>query len=152
MNEVPHAKAQRRQEPSVEEDRLASVVVDTCVKLHLVLGPGLLESVYERVLAHELEKRGCAVARQVSIPITYEGMVFDEGFRIDLLVNNQLIVELKSVEGLLPVHKKQVLTYLRLTGLRLGLLVNFGEALMKTGIHRIINNNRNLGVLAPWRE
>lgn len=136
----PHAKTPRCQEPGEEDDRLAALVVDACVKTHQQLGPGLLESVYERVLAHELETRGCAVSRQVAIPITYEGMTFEEGFRIDLLVNRQLIVELKSIEVVHPVHKKQLLTYLRLSGLKLGLLVNFGEALMKTGIHRIINN------------
>jgi len=140
MMDEPHAKAPNRQEPSEEEDRLAALVVDACIKIHQRLGPGLLENVYERVLAHELEKRGCSVSRQVAIPITYEGMMFEEGFRVDLLVNRQLVVELKSVEAVHPVHKKQLLTYLCLTGLTLGLLVNFGEALMKTGIHRIINN------------
>ncbi len=127
-------------EPSPEEDRLASVVVDACIHLHRALGPGLLESVYERVLAHELVQRGCHVQKQVSVPITYDGLTFEEGFRADLIVGERLIVELKSVEKLLPVHKKQLLTYLRLSGLRLGLLINFGEELMKTGIHRIINN------------
>lgn len=146
-----HAKAPRRQEPSQEEDRLAHVTVDACVQLHRALGPGLLESVYERILAHELEQRGCRVVRQAIIPVTYRGITFEEGFRADLLVNNRLIIELKSIEKLLPVHKKQVLTYLRLTNLRLGLLVNFGEELMKTGIHRIINNFDH-GALASWRE
>jgi GxxExxY protein len=140
MIEEFHAKAPGRQEPSEEVDRLATLVVDACVKIHKSLGLGLLESVYERILAHELEQRGCQVARQVSIPITYCGMTFEEGFRADLLVNKLLIIQLKSIEKLLPVHKKQVLTYLRLTGLHLGLLINFGEELMKTGIHRIINN------------
>ena len=127
-------------EPSAEEDRLATVVVDACVKLHTSIGPGLLESVCERILVHELEHRGCYVEKQVSVPIIYGGLTFEEGFRADLIVGKCLIIELKSVEKLLPVHKKQLLTYLRLTGLHLGLLVNFGEELMKTGIHRIINN------------
>ncbi|SMF96550.1 GxxExxY protein [Methylomagnum ishizawai] len=127
-------------EPTPEENRTASIIVDACVQLHMSLGPGLLESVYERILAHELTRRGCRVARQVSVPITYGGVSFEEGFRADLIVDDRLIVELKSVEKLAPVHKKQLLTYLRLTGMRLGLLVNFGEELMKTGIHRIINN------------
>jgi GxxExxY protein len=127
-------------EPTAEENRIASIVVDTCVQLHMSLGPGLLESVYERILAHELIRRGCRVARQVPVPITYGGMTFEEGFRADLIIDDRLIVELKSVEKVSPVHKKQLLTYLRLTGMRLGLLVNFGEELIKTGIHRIINN------------
>jgi len=135
-----HAKAQRCQESSEKENRLASVVVDACVKLHTAIGPGLLESVYERILIHELEQRGCYVEKQVSIPITYGGLTFEEGFRADLIIEKCLIVELKSVEKLLPVHKKQLLTYLRLADLRLGILVNFGEELMKTGIHRIINS------------
>lgn len=140
MSDIFPAKVPDRQEPSQEEDYIASVVVDMCIKLHTALGPGLLESVYERVLAYELEQKGFSVVRQAPIPIVFNGMNFEEGFRADLLVNNLLIIELKSVEKILPVHKKQVLTYLRLTGLRLGLLVNFGEELMKTGIHRVINN------------
>lgn len=151
MTDMSHAKTPSRQEPSERLDALARLTVDACIKLHRELGPGLLESVYERILAHELEKRGCRVQRQVPMQIRYEGMVFEEGFRTDLLVDGQLIVELKSVATLLPAHKKQVLTYLRLSGLQLGLLVNFGEALMKTGIHRIINH-QTLGALAPWRE
>ena len=140
MNEESHAKAQRREGPGAETERLAALLVDACIKIHRELGPGLLESVYERVLAHELEQRGCHVERQVSIPIIYEGMRFDEGFRADLVIDSSLLVELKSAERLAPVHKKQVLTYLRLTGLSLGFLINFGEELMKTGIHRIINS------------
>ena len=122
------------------ENEIANKVIGLAIDIHSALGPGLLESVYERILAHELEKRGCLVSRQSPIPITYNGITFEEGFRADLIVNNRMIVELKSIEKLLPVHKKQVLTYLRLTGLKLGLLVNFGEELMKSGIHRIINN------------
>jgi GxxExxY protein len=140
MDSRQGTKAPRNEEPSVEDDRIASLVVDACVKIHMALGPGLLESVYERVLMHELEQRGCRVQAQVPIPIVYRGITFKEGFRADLIVSERLIVELKSVEHLMPVHKKQLLSYLRLTGLRLGLLVNFGEELMKTGIHRIINN------------
>lgn len=135
-----HAKPIEGAEPGAEVDRLAALVVDACLKIHRELGPGLLESVYERLLAHELEARGCRVERQVSVPISYAGMIFEEGFRADLIIDRSLLVELKSVERLLPVHKKQVLTYLRLMGMRLGLLINFGEELMKTGIHRIINN------------
>ncbi|MEI6205993.1 MAG: GxxExxY protein [Desulfuromonadales bacterium] len=140
MTDIFPAKQLNRQEPSQEEDRIAALVVDTCIKLHTALGPGLLESVYLIVLAHELEQKGCCVVRQTPIPIVFNGMSFEEGFRADLIVNNLVILELKSVEKILPVHKKQVLTYLRLSGLRLGLLINFGDELMKTGIHRIINN------------
>jgi GxxExxY protein len=103
------------------------------------LGPGLLESVYESVLAHELRKRGFTIERQVSIPIVYDAIKFDEGYRADLLVHNAVIVELKSVEKILPVHKKQLLTYLKLADKELGLLLNFGENLMKDGIHRVVN-------------
>jgi len=140
MTDIFLSKPLNRQEPSQEEDRIAAIVVDACIKLHTALGPGLLESVYEIILARVLELKGCCVVRQAPIPIVFNGMNFEEGFRADLLVNNLLIIELKSVEKILPVHKKQVLTYLRLTGMRLGLLINFGEELMKTGIHRIINN------------
>lgn len=113
----------------MEEERLAAVLVDACIKVHRELGPGLLESVYEAVLAHELRMRGCQVARQVPIPVVYQGMRFEEGFRADIVVDGRLLVELKSVERLAPVHKKQVLTYLRLVGISLGFLVNFGDEL-----------------------
>jgi GxxExxY protein len=143
LKDESHAKAQRREGVGADEKRLAAVLVDACIKIHRDLGPGLLESVYEAVLAHELRMRGCQVARQVPIPVVYEGMRFEEGFRADIVVDGRLLVELKSVERVAPVHKKQVLTYLRLMGISLGFLVNFGEELMKTGIHRIINNHRD---------
>jgi GxxExxY protein len=108
--------------------------------VHKVLGPGLLESVYEIVLSHEIEKRGLKTARQVPIPIEYESLRFDEGFRADILVENKVILELKSVEKVTLAHKKQIQTYLRLTGHKLGYLLNFGEALMKHGITRAVNN------------
>lgn len=123
------------------ENEIGKIVVDSAVRLHQELGPGLLESVYEVVLAHELEHRGCAVARQVSIPIQYHDIRFDEGFRADLIVENKVILELKSVEQMTRVHAKQVLTYLKLTGMKLGYLLNFGEALMRDGITRIINGS-----------
>jgi GxxExxY protein len=113
--------------------------VDCAVHLHRALGPGLLESVYERTLARALEKRGLKVESQVSVPIEYDGERFDEGFRADLVMEGKVIVELKSVEKSSPAHKEQLLTYLRLTGIRLGYLLNFGEALMKDGIARTIN-------------
>ena len=105
------------------------------------LGPGLLETVYEVLLAHELEARGLKVMRQVSIPIEYNGIKFNEGFRADIIVEKKVILELKSVETTTKAHKKQVLTYLKLTNLKLGFLLNFGEALMKDGITRLINGN-----------
>ena len=123
------------------ENEIGTIIVDCAVKLHQALGPGLLESVYERLLAFELEKHGLSTQRQVVVPIVYEGLKLDEGFRADLVVENKVIVELKSVEAAHPVHKKQLLTYLKLTGMKLGYLLNFGEALMKDGITRTINGN-----------
>lgn len=121
------------------ENDLARIVVDAAFKVHTSLGPGLLESVYEIVLAHELIARGLQVQRQVPIAIEYEGMRFDEAFRADLLVDNLLIVELKSIEAIRPVHKKQLITYLRLSHRKLGLLINFGAPLIKDGITRVVN-------------
>ena len=121
------------------ENEIATQVVDAAFKVHTALGPGLLESVYEVVLTHELQKRGLRVARQTPIPITYEGISFDEGFRADLIVEEAVIVEIKSIEAVAPVHKKQLLTHLRLTNRKLGLLINFGEALIKNGISRVVN-------------
>ncbi len=124
---------------SIEE--LSTEVVDAAYHLHVGLGPGLLESVYEVVLSKELERRGLRVERQKPIPIVYAGLHFDEGFRADLLVDGRLLVELKSVEAIHPVHGKQVLTYLRLLNLPLGLLINFGAPTFKEGIRRIVNNH-----------
>lgn len=121
------------------ENDLARIVVDAAFKVHTSLGPGLLESVYEIVLAHELIARGLQVQRQVPIAIEYEGMRFEEAFRADLLVDNLLIVELKSIEAIRPVHKKQLITYLRLSHRKLGLLINFGAPLIKDGITRVVN-------------
>lgn len=121
------------------ENDIAKEIVDAAYRVHTVLGPGLLESVYEAVLVYELEKRGLRVNRQVALPVVYESVRLDEGFRADLVVEDKVIVELKSVEMLAPVHKKQLLTYLRISGCRLGLLINFGAALVKDGIVRIAN-------------
>ncbi len=121
------------------ENEIGKIVVDCSVKLHMELGPGLLESVYEVLLSHRLQSAGLHVERQVHIPIEYDGIRFDEGFRADLMVGGKVLLELKSVERTLKVHQKQVLTYLKLTGLRLGYLLNFGESLMKDGISRVIN-------------
>jgi len=123
----------------MDENEISSVVVDCALKLHKALGPGLLESVYEVILAKELEKRGLKVKRQVLIPITFNGETFDQGFRADLIIEDKVIIELKSVENLSPVAHKQLLTYLKLTNLKLGLVLNFGESLMKQGTHRVIN-------------
>lgn len=125
----------------MDENNIGTAIVDCAVKLHQDLGPGLLETVYEAILAHKLEARGLSVERQVAVGISYDGQQFDEGFRADLIVECKVIVELKSVEQVHPVHKKQLLTYLKLTGLRLGYLLNFGEALMKDGITRTINGS-----------
>ena len=123
----------------MNENQIARVVVDAAVKVHRMLGPGLLESVYEVVLARELVQRGLRVERQVSIPIEYEGLKFDEGFRADIIVEEKVILELKSVEQIAKVHHKQLFTYLKLADKRLGLLLNFGANLMKEGIKRIVN-------------
>lgn len=127
---------------NVEE--LASIVVDTALHLHRDLGPGLLETVYEAVLARLLDQKGLLVERQKPVPIHYQGVEINEGFRLDLLVDGQLIVELKSIENLHPVHPKQLLTYLRLMNLPLGLLINFGAPLLKDGLKRVVNNHTNL--------
>lgn len=123
----------------MNENEIAKVVVDACYQIHVTLGPGLLETVYEVVLQKELQSRGLTARRQVSVPIAWSDIVVDEGFRADLVVNDLVVVELKSVEKLPPVCRKQLLTYLRLMDKRLGLLVNFGEELMKTGIKRVVN-------------
>ncbi len=121
------------------ENEIAKQVVDAAFRIHTRLGPGLLESVYEAVLAYELRKRGLRVVRQKPIPVVYEEVRLDEGFRADLVVEDKVIIELKSVEAIAHVHKKQVLTYLRLSNLKLGLLINFGEELIKDGISRVVN-------------
>lgn len=120
-------------------NEISSIIVDAAYKIHTTLGPGLLESVYEAVLERELIRRGLKVRRQVPVPIRYEDMTFDEGFRADLIVEDCIVLELKSVEQLAPVHSKQTLTYCRLLDYRLGLLINFGAPLIKDGIKRIIN-------------
>ena len=126
-------------------EELARLTIDCGLKIHRDVGPGLLESVYEAVLASSLTRSGVKVDRQVRIAIEYEGLAFGEGFRADLLVENRLIVEVKSVDRLLPVHGKQVLTYLRLAGLPLGVLLNFGGATFREGIRRIVNNHTEVG-------
>ena len=125
----------------MDVEAMAAIAVDSGLKIHQELGPGLLESAYEAVLAHVLEGRGLAVERQKLIAIQYAGLTIDAGFRADLLVGNQLLIELKSVGRLLPVHGKQLFTYLRFMDLRLGLLMNFGGATFREGLKRIVNQH-----------
>ena len=120
-------------------DDITGAIVDESMKIHRELGPGLLESVYEAVLARSLVRRGFEVTRQQPIRFEYEDELFEEGFRADLVVECSVIVELKSVERLAPVHAKQLLTYLRVTHLQVGLLINFGAATLREGLHRIVN-------------
>ena len=123
----------------MDENELSKIIVNSCFKIHSRLGPGLLESVYEAILFHELNKLGLKVERQKSIPVVWEDIYLDIGFRLDLIIENKVIIEIKSVEQISNVHLKQVLTYLRVTDLKLGLLVNFNEALIKNGIKRVVN-------------
>jgi GxxExxY protein len=123
----------------MHENDVARIITDAAFKVHTTLGPGLLESVYRDVLKYELEKRGLFVAKEVPIPVVYEEVRLELGFQADLIVAKLVLVELKSVDDLAPVHKKQLLTYLRLTGKRLGLLINFNVALIKDGIKRVVN-------------
>jgi GxxExxY protein len=130
------------------ENQIAKQILDGAFVVHTKLGPGLFESVYDVVLAHELRKRGLTVERQKPMPIVYDGVRFDEAFRSDLVVNGKVIAELKSVEATSAIHAKQVLTQLRLSGLKLGLLINFGEAHLKNGIKRIINGKLDDGTFS----
>ena len=121
-------------------NEISGAIIDSSIKIHKALGPGLLESVYQRILIYELRKAGLEVQKEVPIPVTWDGNSIDESFRADLIVNTQVLVELKSIERLEPVHSKQVLTYLKLSKLPLGLLINFGAPYLKEGINRIVNN------------
>jgi GxxExxY protein len=121
------------------ENQIGNAVIDTAIAIHRKCGPGLLENVYEVILMQELQSRNLAVARQVQIPIKYQDICFEEGFRADMIVAGKVILELKSVDAISDSHKKQLLTYLKLTGLKLGFLLNFNEALMKNGITRMVN-------------
>ena len=123
----------------MRENDIGTQVLKAAISVHRELGPGLLETVYEIILARELSDLGLKVDRQVPVPIIYKGIRFDEGFRADIIVENQVLLELKSVEQISPAHKKQVQTYLRLTGLKLGYLLNFGEDVLKSGITRCVN-------------
>ena len=123
----------------MKENEISAIIVDTAVYIHKKLGSGLLENVYEVILAKLLAQKGLHVQRQVSIPIDFEGEQFDEGFRVDIFVEGKVIIELKSVEKISIAHKKQLLTYLKLTNTKLGLILNFGAATMIDGINRIVN-------------
>ena len=125
----------------MNENEISKIIIDCAIKIHKKLGPGLLESVYEKILSYELKKKNLKVEQQVSIPIEYENITFKEGFRADIIINNKVIIEVKSVKALDPVHHKQVLTYLKLADKKLGLLLNFNDELMKNGIKRIINGS-----------
>ena len=124
---------------ALELDEITGITIDTSLDIHRTLGPGLLESVYQTVVPRALARRGLRVEANRAIPFEYDGLHFDQGLRVDLLVEGQVVVELKSIEKLAPVHHKQVLTYLRLLDLRVGLLINFGAATLKEGLHRIVN-------------
>src|SRR5687768_1360666 len=124
---------------SAEVERVAREIVDAAFKIHLTLGPGLLESAYKVLMAYELTKRGLSVRKEVELPVVYEEVHLDVGYRLDLVVNDCVIVELKAIDKLHPVHDAQLLTYLKLTGIRLGILINFNTKLIKDGIKRIIH-------------
>ncbi len=123
----------------MDENQIATIIVDCCYRVHKNLGPGLLESVYLEILIYELKKAGLACEKEIGIPVQYEDVKLDLGFRADLIVERLVIVELKAVEKVLPVHKKQLTTYLKLSGIKLGLLVNFNVNLIKDGIERVVN-------------
>ena len=122
------------------EDEIGTKILDCAFNIHKEMGSGLYENVYEVILSHELRQLGLKVERQVPIPIKYKNIKFDEGFKADIIVNNKVIIELKPVEKTIPAHKKQVITYLKLTGLKLGYLLNFEDALLKNGITRLLND------------
>lgn len=122
------------------ENKIATIILDQAFKIHKELGPGLLESVYEKCLQYELREAGLIAETQVPVPMNYKTIYFDAGFRIDILVENKVLVEVKSTENLAPVHYAQTLTYLKMKDLKLGLLINFNTKLLKDGIHRIVNN------------
>ena len=121
------------------ENNITGIIIDCCIKIHRALGPGLLESVYEEILAYELKRKDLLCERQMGVPVCYDGLTMDLGFRADIIVEGKVVIELKSIESVLPVHKKQLLTYLKLSQKKVGLLINFNEELIKDGITRIAN-------------
>lgn len=125
----------------VEVDNITGQILDACIKIHNELGPGLFESVYEQVLLYELVKRGFSVQKQKALPVVYDDIKFEDGFRVDLEVEGVVIIEIKSLEQLSPVHYKQLQTYLKLSNVKNGLLINFNVLLMREGFHRVFNNH-----------
>lgn len=128
-----------RKRKEMTENELSKTIVNICFRIHSELGPGLFESVYEEILTYELLEKGMEISRQQAIPVIWKNIKMDLGFRSDLIVENKVLIEIKSIETIAPVHQKQVLTYLKLTGIKLGLLINFNEGLLKNGITRIVN-------------
>ncbi len=124
----------------MHENQISAMVVDASVKIHKALGPGLLESVYQRILAYELRKAGLEVERETAVPVHWDGHIIGESFRADMIVNGKVLLELKSIEQTLAVHRKQTLTYIKIADLRLGLLINFGAKLLKDDLHRLVNS------------
>jgi iron complex transport system substrate-binding protein len=137
---LKHLPTEEPGEMTVDIERIVTETIDAAFHLHVRVGPGLLESVYKNVLTRELKRRGLTVEREKPVVFEIDGLVFEESLRVDMLINNVVLVELKSIEKLNPVHFKQVITYLRLLDLPIGLLLNFGAATMKEGIHRIVHN------------
>ena len=137
---TPHTPSDQSAYPPIpnETEQFAKIVLDAAFAVHSAMGPGLLESVYETCLNHEIQKKGLDVQAQVSVPVIYDGLRIDSGYRLDLLVNNRVVVEIKSVEQILPVHQAQLLTYLKLGGYRLGFLINFNVRYLKNGIQRFV--------------
>lgn len=128
-----------------EMHSLTGLVLDLCIKIHTSIGPGCYEKVYEEALYYELIKRNIPVERQILLPLTYETLIIQDAYRMDLLIENKLVIEIKSLERLASVHFKQVMTYLKLSGLKNGLLINFGEEWLKNGFHRVFNNDGSSG-------
>jgi len=124
----------------MDENQISNKIIGVAIELHKVLGPGLLESVYEKTFSYELQNAGLKIRNQVPVPLVYKGIHMEAGFKLDILVEEKVIIELKAVEALAPVHYSQLLTYLRITKLKLGLLINFNVHMMKEGIHRLVNN------------
>ena len=133
----------------MELNEISGRIIACALQVHTAVGPGVLESVYQTCLSHQLQKVGLAVQAQVAVPVVYDGIHMDSGYRLDLLVENMVIVELKCVETLLPIHKAQLLTYLRLANKPLGLLLNFNVVHLRDGISRVLNNKYRLGMAAP---
>ncbi|HEY2444696.1 MAG TPA: GxxExxY protein [Rhizomicrobium sp.] len=141
IEETPRRQDAKTIEPSRDHDRIAHQIVDSAFVVHQALGPGLLESVYEQCLFVELSSRGLGVLRQISVPLSYRDIRLDVGFRMDLLVDSLVVVEIKAAENILPVHEAQLLTYLKLSGHRLGILVNFNVTRIKDGLRRIVHTS-----------